>query len=723
MKKLSLLILFVCSILAFGQNRNVSQKIQSLNTMKKEFSAYQMFTKNNDTGKTAKYFSSASDVTVLNINPTELNRIMHEAPEYISMAVPYMNETIDVQLYKQNVLTETFFATDESGNPLEYTPGNYYRGIVTGDYNSIVAISFFDNEVMGVVSTLEKGNIVLGKSVDNQDYVTYSDGNLLGENPYVCGVDDMEYNQQKANEINFDPSVQMTPDTENCVRLYYEIAYKPFLIKGKNVQNTLDWITGIQNNIGTLYDNDNINMALNQVRIWTFQDPYSGNYSANLAMFQSTVKDFDADLAHLVNNPSTTSVAYLDSLCTGYNYAYSGISMTYQEVPTYSWTIMAMTHEMGHSLGSPHTHACAWNGNNTAIDGCGPAGGASEGCNGPIPSEGGTIMSYCHLTSVGINLSLGFGPQPGALIRSNVDSKPCLGTDCSADMDVCTYAIKDLDAEYLNNGNVKISIEDPYSVSWKYQAVPFGEPIDPNNWTVTTTNTFELSGIPDHIYHEVHVLNVCEDGSTGFSQRQIVLFGNFCDGTLFTDTGGTTGSYSGNENWVKTFYPTLNVEKVSLDFVKIGLENNQDFMYVYNGDTEFAELFDNGTITGSNNPGPSFQSTHSSGAITVKFVSNAGGNLYGWEANVNCASMGIEDVSDAAGITVFPNPATDVLNIHSQTLKILSATLTDSSGRTVVSNKIDTQNAKINVGHLPKGVYILTLKTKGQTITKKIIKK
>lgn len=722
MKKLSFLVLLVCSLFVFGQNRNVSQKIQSLNTAKKEFASYQMFTKNNDTGKKAKYFSSASDVTVLNINSMELSRIMHESPEYISMSVPYMNEIIDVQLYKQNVLTDSFFATDESGNHLEYTPGNYYRGVVNGDYKSIAAISFFDNEVMGVISTLEKGNIVLGKSVDNLDYVTYSDENLLGENPYVCGIDDLEYNQQVSNQISFDPTAAMAPDTENCVRLYYEIAFKPFLSKGQSVQNTLDWITGIQNNIGTLYDNDNIDMALNQVRIWTYQDPYVGNYSSNLALFQSTVRDFDADLAHLVNNPSTTSVAYLDSLCTGYNYAYSGISMLYSEVPTYSWTIMAMTHEMGHSLGSPHTHACAWNGNNTAIDGCGPAGGANEGCNGPIPAEGGTIMSYCHLTNAGINLSLGFGPQPAQLIRNNVDSKECLGTECSGDMDVCTYAIKNLATTYLDNGNVQISITDTSSSSWKYQVVPFGDPIDPNNWVSTATSTFEISDIPEHIYHEVHVLNICEDGSSGVSKRQIVLTGDFCDGTLFTDTGGVSGPYSKNEDWTKTFYPSSNGEKVTLSFVKVGLETNRDYMYVYNGDSTSAPIFEGGTLTGSNNPGPTFQSTHSSGAITVKFVSDGAGQLYGWEGTVNCATMGVEDISDAAGIAVFPNPASDVLNINSQKLEIQSATLTDTTGKVVLTHKINAQSKKINVGHLPKGVYILTLKTKGQTITKKIIK-
>jgi hypothetical protein len=35
-------------------------------------------------------------------------------------------------------------------------------------------------------------------------------------------------------------------------------------------------------------------------------------------------------------------------------------------------------------------------------------------------------MSYCHRISVGKNFSLGFGPQPGALIRNRITSAPCI---------------------------------------------------------------------------------------------------------------------------------------------------------------------------------------------------------------------------------------------------------------------------------------------------------
>ncbi len=123
-------------------------------------------------------------------------------------------------------------------------------------------------------------------------------------------------------------------------------------------------------------------------------------------------------------------------------------------MPNYSWTINVVTHEFGHIFGSSHTHDCAWNGNYTQIDDCGnlyyyinPSQGSPEPCfnnNNPIiPTYGGTIMSYCHLNSTGVNFSLGFGLQPGNVIRDRIGS--CLGN--------CDCQVYRLVTGNVNNGN------------------------------------------------------------------------------------------------------------------------------------------------------------------------------------------------------------------------------------------------------------------------------
>lgn len=723
MRKLYMIVFLVISGLLLGQNHRVSQKVNELTQGKQIFQNYSLFTKDLNQ-KTEKYLSSATDVTILELNSGELNRIMTEAPEFLTLRVPYLEGELPVKLYKQEVVTDNFYAVTESGLPIDYTPGQYYRGIVEDDMNSLVAISFFENEVMGVISTQDKGNVILGKSVDGSEYITYSDIHLLGETSFECAADELDYNREMQESIGFDPSALSPDETDYCVGIYYEVAYRPYLIKNKDFTATLDWMTGIQNNIGTLYDNDGIDIAISSILIWTFPDPYTSDYGENLYDFADKVKDFDGDLAHLVTTPSTTSVAFLDSLCGDWNYAYSAIDMNYGEVPVYSWTIMAMSHEMGHSMGSPHTHACAWNGDNTAIDGCGPAGGYSEGCDGPIPPNGGTIMSYCHLLGgVGINFVNGFGEQPSALIRNTINSKSCLSSDCVSEAQACTYAMQDVKITYTPEGEIQVSVTDNASEEWRYYAVPYQQGF-PTTWLTTDAPEFDLSdlNLEDHTYYDLYIQNVCETG-TGGLEKHIILTGNFCDGTPFTDTGGPA-YYSNDEYFVKTFYPSAAGDKVSLDFEFIGLHNQSDFLYVYDGDSEQSPLFEGGTLTGNINPGPMFASTHPSGAITVKFLSDYGGVSTGWEASVDCAFLDVIDLSAGDDLQIYPNPAVSVLYILSPKARVESIQLTDITGRRVLAqSNFDSKEGSLDLSGLAPGVYILTMKTDKKTVTKKVVKK
>lgn len=428
---------------SFKKSDFVCEEINQIENDQDIFHNYDLFTKDKSLSKSTKYLTSVSQVTILTLNKSVLGQILSEAPETISLALPYQEEYLQLELYKNEVLTLDFKAFDQNGNIIEYTPGKYYRGIVKNDPTSLVTLSFFDDDIMGIVSTNDHGNIVLGKSVDKNDYITYSDRNLLKENSFHCGVDELESNQEILNTTNFDTSNHFQNQTEKCVRIYYEISNNIYLENGNSETATLNWLTGIQNNIDAIYANDGISVALHRVKIWTSPDPYNDLKNYNLLNFKDMATDFEGDLAHLIKFGNAGGTAYLDSLCTDNRYAYSEVSMSYSQVPIYSYTIFIIAHEMGHILGSPHTHACVWNGDNSAIDGCGPSVGYYEGCYGPIPSEGGTIMSYCHLDSVGvgINLNLGFGPQPAALIRSRVDGKSCLGIDCNNGPFYCDFLI------------------------------------------------------------------------------------------------------------------------------------------------------------------------------------------------------------------------------------------------------------------------------------------
>ena len=162
-----------------------------------------------------------------------------------------------------------------------------------------------------------------------------------------------------------------------------------------------------------------------------------------------------------------------------------------KQIPTYSWTVEVITHELGHLMGSPHTHACVWNGNNTAIDNCASSaqGSSAQGysCRTTpltIPTEGGTIMSYCHLVSgVGINLSNGFGIQPANRILAAVNGGSCLSTDC---VNTCINTISSINIENVTTTSATVTFVDSGTsfTSWQIAIYPFGGSV--TSWITVT---------------------------------------------------------------------------------------------------------------------------------------------------------------------------------------------------------------------------------------------
>ncbi|WP_228377122.1 T9SS type A sorting domain-containing protein [Chryseobacterium sp. FH2] len=140
-------------------------------------------------------------------------------------------------------------------------------------------------------------------------------------------------------------------------------------------------------------------------------------------------------------------------------------------------------------------------------------------------------------------------------------------------------------------------------------------------------------------------------------------------------------------------------------------------MYIYNGPSTSSPLFANGNnLTGTALPG-TFTSTHPSGAITVKFVSDPGVNDLGWQASFSCAVLGVEDT-----VGIYPNPAKTMITISSKE-NLKSYKIFDASGRLITSaSSLKGNNAEVNLSSVQTGNYVITVETEKQTVTKKLIK-
>jgi hypothetical protein len=381
---------------------------------------------------------SSTEFTPLQLDEEALSKTLGERPEALQISLPFpgRQEPITLELVKVDIFAEGFqVVLASTGQPARVQHGAHYRGVVKGEDKSIAAISMFEGEMMGLLSIPKLGNLVLGKlegSRSGMEYVLYQDAEVLKQFEFDCATSDdgPEYSPEQLQAPVMGRSAQ-----DKCTNIYLEIDNDVYQSKG-GVDGTTNFMTGLFNQVMTLYANESLSIRLSELYLWDGISPYAGSNSFTLlTQFVEQRPSFNGDLGQLISYQASGGIAYLAGLCSEYspNHSFSSINATYATVPTYSFSVMVIAHELGHLFGSRHTHACAWNGNNTAIDGC---AGITEGsCPDPgIPSNGGTIMSYCHIRSTGINFSKGFGTQPGNLIRNAVNTASCLAA-CQTDND------------------------------------------------------------------------------------------------------------------------------------------------------------------------------------------------------------------------------------------------------------------------------------------------
>lgn len=449
---------------------------------------------------------------VLRYDPVRAMALLQARAERITLSVPSGSGDLLLDLHAADITAPGFVVRTSSGEVMDEEPvAMHYRGTIRGREGSVVAISVFEKEVMGVIGDTD-GDIVLGRLANDIAglHVLYEESDLLASPNTVCGTPDLP-----ATEEEFLPDGARTV---RCVNIYWEAAYDIYQNKG-SVANVTAYLTGLFNQMATLYDNEDVDVLLSEIFVWNTTSPYDATSSSGrLDQFGATRTSFNGDLAHLLDLANYGGIAWRPGLCSStisHRMAYSGINTTFSSVPTYSWSVEVVTHETGHNLGSKHTHACAWNGNNTAIDGCGQAAGYSEGscAQGPIPSSavGGTIMSYCHLVSAGIKFANGFGPQPGDVIRNAVNAASCLGlcgTSCDPPSPLSVSNLTSTGATL----NWAFMGANSYTLRWK--------PVSSGTWNTVTGvagTTYALGSLTQNITYEFQVLSVCSSGSSAYS--------------------------------------------------------------------------------------------------------------------------------------------------------------------------------------------------------------
>ena len=724
MKKIITVVILLLSLSGFAQ-KAVVKKVNDLLSQNIAFKKYQVLTEsdgiqNNDTRK------AVTKATYAKINLAAITTLMSNQEAYIEVEIPYLGTTVTTQLYRVDLFAEGFHIDTDKAKSITYEKGLYYRGIVKGDSNSIVSFNFFKGECNAVISSKSLHNLVvakLDKSNNQSDYIVYSDVDLKSKNNFECKA------KSSPETTVEDFRNAAAPSSVKCVTMYFEIDNDLYQANNSNTTTTTNWMTSVFNNVQTLYNNDGITISLKSLYIWTTQDPYDGigdSSSDYLYEFNDLRPVFDGDLGQLlgIDDGGLGGVAVgINGICSQDNFSYSDVNFSYSTVPTFSWTIMVITHEFGHLLGSPHTHGCHWNGDNTAIDGCGQSQGYNEGnCDeGPIPDSEvqGTIMSYCHLVNgVGINLANGFGPQPAARILSRVNAGTCLSTDC---INTCINTVANITVSAVTNSSATITWTDlGGATNWQISVTPF-ESTNPT-WVDVFTNSYTAIGLSSDKYYVVRVRPICGSGLQAPNEQTILVTGaNYCSGVQITDTGGISDDYTDSETYIRTIIPNLPNKKIALTFTAFDLEADYDYLYVYDGNSTSATDLSNGGFTGDVIPGP-FVSTASDGSLTIKFYSDGGVVAPGYVANVVCeTSLGNTAFEPNIDFMYSPNPTNGNVTITSKTM--LSEVLVyNIEGRLLYQKKTNAFDTKVDMTAFANGTYFFKLKFNNKEANFKILK-
>lgn len=324
-----------------------------------------------------------------------------------------------------------------------------------------------------------------------------------------------------------------TPSINKTLTVYIEVSYPLYLRFSSNTTSVQNYVNTLFANVALIYLNEGITIQLNKVHIWTTPDPYTDNASdQTLFAFQPNIManvptNPNAQFKHLLTDKNYGGIAFLPwgssdgYTLTGQRFqpelgvAVSGIGSAPGFDPNpyvYNWPVNLFAHEMGHNLGSKHTHWCGWkNESGIAIgrlDSCGS--GFNEQNTGPIQvcgtnSAGSaipTIMSYCQLKGTTTNMLVnGFGKYPRFAMRSWIYNSPELPSDNAVPPTITTTSISSIQPSsavsggtITNDGGSVITLK---GICWSTSPNPTvslttkssqGGNSDPFSFTITNLN-------------------------------------------------------------------------------------------------------------------------------------------------------------------------------------------------------------------------------------------
>lgn len=389
--------------------------------------------------------------------PSELADGKYSRLEWLTMAFAYHGEILELDLKTKPLFSaNAAVLTSEGYAGIDLDAVSTFVGRVREKEHSLVTMVVHQGEIQAFIAF---DGAELEIATQDGELVAYENNQIkeVHQECFETGV--------QGKPLKIPASYKMM--TGDCLELYVEVDFQSYQDLGSSTTAVTSWVSSIIMPVASSFEKVGIPLSISEVFIWTTQDPYTGDDPLTVLnqFTDNRQNNYNGRVAQLLTTrPIGGGIADgIGGLCGSYPgtpapFMVAGnLETTVAPLPNYSAAVQLVAHELGHIIGSRHTHACVWNGNNTQIDDCGneyavanglfPEGDACFDPQNPVspPAGAGTIMSRCELTSAGIDLSIGFDEQVGVLLNAAYNATTCqTGVVCSQyppDNDGCAGAI------------------------------------------------------------------------------------------------------------------------------------------------------------------------------------------------------------------------------------------------------------------------------------------
>ena len=427
----------------------------------------------------------ATYFTISNVAYAKGLRVPDRTTIDVALDVPDLGRvTLEVERFRVFAPDAVLTAMTEQGPvPIVKPESILLRGSIKGIPNSHVMLACHPHYAVGYIdirSAKQDRRFLISPTAmpfGNVAMIVFDERFAKHPQPWDCGTDDSR--TTPIDERKGKGGEQTQAGTLRRVEMVIEGDFTYYQDHGSNAVTATDYAEDVIAACSDIYERDVAgNLFIKQWNLWTVNDPWPGTNSTNLlTQFRdwgrANLGAVNRSIAHMLSGVNGIGgIAYLDVLCNkDWGYAVDGLNNNIvYPAAGYVWDTDVTSHELGHNVGSPHTHSCSWA---PAIDSCYTAEGS---CFTGTKAVKGTIMSYCHLTAQGTNLQ--FHPRVQTLMRNEL-----------AAASACVPLISDLAVNAGNDTTVCPNTTSTLRVTTQGGTGPFSYSWSPTTYLTNPTTT------------------------------------------------------------------------------------------------------------------------------------------------------------------------------------------------------------------------------------------